>query len=48
MSLKPKVGGAEKMFKYDTYIDTLADQPEGEEIKLLVRDFNTGETTVCL
>ena len=35
--------GAEEMFKYDTYIESLTDLPEGEEIKLSVRDLTPGK-----
>lgn len=31
------------MFKYDVYINSLADLPEGKEIKLSVRDLTPGK-----
>jgi phenylphosphate carboxylase gamma subunit len=40
---KSKVEGDENMFKYDTYINSLADLPEGKEIKLSVRDLAPGK-----
>jgi len=39
--------GVANMFKYDVYVESLADLPEGKEVKLSIRDLTPGIHKYC-